>query len=96
MHRVGIFLIWLGGILLLLYLISFQLQSQNILLLLCSLAAFILGTFLAIKTGKAPTQKSTRFRILRRNASRNQDLEEPDEEGNPDFQPIQSTRRKHF
>ncbi|PKN88191.1 MAG: hypothetical protein CVU46_01955 [Chloroflexi bacterium HGW-Chloroflexi-8] len=98
MHRFGIFLFWLGGILLLLFFVSSQSQTPNYQFLLFSLAGLFLGTILVLKTRKEHIQKNSRFRIIKGFTKKNNHSEETKNEldqKSSSQTPI-STRRKHY
>ena len=98
MHRFGIFLIWLGGILLLLFFVSFQFQTPNYQFLLFSFAGLFLGTILVVKTRKERIQNNNRFRILKGLSKKNKQSDEAknEQDQNSNSKTPFSTRRKHY
>jgi len=98
MHRFGIFLLWLGGILLLLFLVSLQSQSLNYRYLLFSFAGLFLGTILVVKTRKERIQNNNRFRILKGLSKTNNQSDEAknEQDQNSNSKTPFSTRRKHY
>ena len=98
MHRFGIFLFWLGGILLLLFFVSFQFPTQNYQFLLFSFAGLFLGTILVVKTRKERIQNNNRFRILKGLSKKNKQSDEAknEQDQNSNSKTPFSTRRKHY
>lgn len=98
MHRFGIFLLWLGGILLLLFLVSVQSQSLNYRYLLFSFAGLFLGTILVVKTRKESIQNNNRFRIIKEfsKKKKHSDEEKTELDQNSNSKTPFSTRRKHY
>jgi len=98
MHRFGIFILWLGGILLLLFLVSVQSQSLNYRYLLFSFAGLFLGTILVVKTRKESIQNNNRFRIIKEfsKKKKHSDEEKTELDQNSNSKTPFSTRRKHY
>jgi len=98
MHRFGIFILWLGGILLLLFLVSVQSQSLNYRYLLFSFAGLFLGTILVVKTRKESIQNNNRFRIIKEfsKKKKHSDEEITELDQNSNSKTPFSTRRKHY
>lgn len=98
MRRFGIFLIWLGGILILLFIISFQTQSSNFGYLLYGLIGLVFGTILSTKNKNNANPKKNQFP---HNKHPNDIIDSADE--NEEIrdqkslsQNIKTTRRKHY
>lgn len=63
--RLGVFFLWIGGILILLFFFSSQADSANFNLFVTGFLLLLFGTILRVR-GRPQSGQSTRFRIFRK------------------------------
>jgi predicted tellurium resistance membrane protein TerC len=98
MRRFGLFLAWIGVILILLFVLSIKTQTPNYNFFIYGLGGIFFGTILSVRKKKKSLQKTEKnLKNKHQNSSYNsEDQNDPKTSQNIEPKNEKTTRRKHF